>query len=349
MSAAKPNFFLIGLFIVIGLAILAGGLIAFGAGQIFRPRIYIETYLDGSVQGIDVGSPVKFRGVLIGKVSQISFSFNEYGSPNAVNRYNYVVILMEIDKEMFPGMFSEDLTLLIEKNVAQGLRARIEPLGITGMNYIELNYVKDPSQFPLLAVDWKPEHYYIPSAPGQLTSILDSVNSMMAEMKKFNLGEMQGGLNTLLANLNKAVTDADLEKVSLDLQNLMGELRTAVADANLQKVSQDLQGLIEHMKHAVSDARIGELSTEAKALMAGLEKSNTDIQRILKNLEPATRLNPGEIRAILKNLAETTANLENFSQSVKQRPSVLLWGAPAKPKSTPTPRDRSEEPRGKKR
>ena len=41
----KPSYFRIGLFIVIALAILAGGLIAFGAGQIFRLRVYIETYL----------------------------------------------------------------------------------------------------------------------------------------------------------------------------------------------------------------------------------------------------------------------------------------------------------------
>lgn len=348
MSASKPNFFAIGLFIVAGLGILAGGLIAFGAGQIFRPRIYIETYLDGSVQGIDVGSPVKFRGVQIGKVSQISFSFNEYGSPAAVSRFNYVVILMEIDKEMFPGMFDEDLTPLIEKNVAQGMRARIEPLGITGMNYIEINYVNNPAQFPTLAVDWTPHNYYIPSAPGQLTSMLDSVNSIMADMKKLNLEEIQGGLSQLLANLNKAVTDADLNKISQDLQALIGQLQKAVTDANLQKVSSDLQGLIVSMEKAVTDAKIGELSADAHSLLTGLEKSNADIQRILKNLEPATRLNPGEIRAIVRNLEEATANLENFSESVKRRPSVLLWGSPPKPKPSATPRAGADSA-GKKR
>ena len=40
----KPSYFRIGLFVVVALAILAGGLIAFGAGQMFRPRVYVETY-----------------------------------------------------------------------------------------------------------------------------------------------------------------------------------------------------------------------------------------------------------------------------------------------------------------
>ena len=97
---------------------------------------------------------------------------------------------MEIDREMFPGMFSENLTPMIEKNVEQGLRARIEPQGITGINYIEINYVKDPSQFPPLAVDWKPHYYYIPSAPGQLTNMLDSINNIMRQIEELNIGGM---------------------------------------------------------------------------------------------------------------------------------------------------------------
>lgn len=332
MSAKKPNFFVIGVFIVVGFALLAGGLIVFGVGQVFRSRVYFETYLDGSVQGIDVGSPVKFRGVLIGRVSRIGFSFNEYGDPSALDRYNYVVILMEVDKEIFPGMFDEDLTPMIEKNVAQGMRARIEPLGITGMNYIELNYVRDPKQFPILEINWKPHAYYIPSAPGQFTSILDSVNSIMADLKRMNLGSLQDDLEQLLAKLSQAVTDADIHKLSENIQSLVAQVQKVVTDANLQKVSQDLQGLIGTFNKTLADAKVGELSADAHSLMAGLEKSNADIQKILKNLEPSTRLNPEEIRAVLKNLEETTANLESFSAAVKRRPSVLLWGTPAKPK-----------------
>ena len=48
----KPSYFRIGLFVVVALAILTGGLIAFGAGQRCRPRIYIETHVDGTVQGL---------------------------------------------------------------------------------------------------------------------------------------------------------------------------------------------------------------------------------------------------------------------------------------------------------
>ena len=115
---------------------------------------------------------------------------------------------------------------MIEKNVAQGLRARIEPQGVTGINFIDINYVNDPNQFPPLAVDWKPHYYYIPSAPGQLTNMLDSINNIMRQVAgaKYRTGSPTR-LTELLANLNKAVTGADITKVSADLQTLLDEFR----------------------------------------------------------------------------------------------------------------------------
>ncbi len=66
------------------------------------------------------------------------------------NKENYVVIRMEVDKEIFPGMFHENLQPILEKGIARGMRVRIEPLGITGINYLEINYVDDPAQYPEL-------------------------------------------------------------------------------------------------------------------------------------------------------------------------------------------------------
>jgi ABC-type transporter Mla subunit MlaD len=309
-----PSYFRIGLFIVIALAILIAGLIAFGAGQMFRKRIYIETYLNATVQGVDVGSAVKFRGVQIGRVSAINFTFNEYGSPGKVDPYNYVIILMEIDHEMFPGMFSENLTALLERNVAQGLRARIEPQGITGMNYIEINYVNDPSQFPSLAVNWKPHYYYIPSAPGQLTNILESINNIMRQVEQFNIGGMSKTTMELLDNLNKAVTGAELGKLSDSVQGLLADFQSALKAAN-----------------------VGPLSEDARRLISGLEKSNSELRAILKNLEPATKISGPQVKVLMDNLATTSANLAQFSAEVKRRPSLLLWGTPPQPKATPAP------------
>ena len=312
--SARPNFFRIGVFVAGGVALLVLALLVFGGGQMFSRKIEMETYVKGSVQGIDVGTPVKFRGVLIGKVTKIAFAFTEYHLQETDGLYNYVVLFMEINREVFPNMFTDDLTPLLAKSVEQGLRVRIEPQGITGLNYLDIDYF-DPTRFPALWPPWKPEVYYVPSAPGELTSFLDSINAILREVEKLNINGISQTGTELLDNLNKAVVGAQVDKIS-------GDLQTLIKDSNsvLQK------------------AKIPELSADATKLMAGLDASNRELQQILKNIEPATRLKPDEVRKIMNNLTATSANLEQLSAAVNQRPSLLLWGSPPNtPPPKPTP------------
>lgn len=306
------NYFRIGVFVLVAIFLFVGGLVIFGAGQFFKHKITFETYEQGTVQGIDVGSAVKFRGVQIGQVTWIGFSFNTYPEQRTSSQQkNYVIIRMEIDKEIFPNMFAEDLRPMLDKGVQKGLRVRIEPQGITGTNYMEINYVADPTQYPLLDVTWTPNYYYIPSAPGQLTDILDSMNKIMKEMDQMNLAD----LSDLMKNLNKAVVDANIGKVSTDLQALITQINQALAAAN-----------------------VGPLSDDARKMMAGVQASTDQLQKVLKNIEPATHFNPEDIREAVRNLATISTNLEQFSASIKQRPSLLLYGTPPNAKPTPTPR-----------
>ena len=66
----QANYYKIGLFVVLGVAIAIVSVVILGAGSIFEKSIVMETYIDGSVQGLDVGSAVKFRGVQIGPRQQ---------------------------------------------------------------------------------------------------------------------------------------------------------------------------------------------------------------------------------------------------------------------------------------
>ena len=126
---------------------------------------------------------------------------------------------------MFPGMFEENLTSVIEKNVAQGLRARIEPQGVTGINYIDINYVNDPSQFPTRRRLEAPLLLHpVGAGPAHQHARLDQHYHASGPAAKYRRHEQ---LAELLANLNKAVTGAEITKLSADLQTLLGEFREA--------------------------------------------------------------------------------------------------------------------------
>jgi paraquat-inducible protein B len=307
----EAKYFRIGLFVVIAATIFVALLVTFGVGRVFEDRVFFETYVKGSVQGIDKGSPVKFRGVTIGQVSQVTFVFNEYPAERESGVYNYVLVLMEVTKPVFPNMFNEDLDKLMRNAIERGLRARIEPVGITGMNYIEIDYL-DPEIYPALAVDWKPRHHYIPSAPGQLTSILDSINSIMRDVQNFKLSEMGNDLLILLRNLNSTVQSADRFLKSTDFAAL----------------TQDIRALVTRLDETLSEVRLGELSSSARLTLDQIALAVADLKRILANIEPVTRINSDDVNSTITNLRVISDNLRVLSGDLRRYPSRLIWGGP---------------------
>ncbi len=76
--SGKTNDFKLGLFTLFGVGLLVMAVLAFGAWSSFEKKTLFETYVSGDVSGLSVGSAVEFRGVHVGKVSHIGFSWNEY-------------------------------------------------------------------------------------------------------------------------------------------------------------------------------------------------------------------------------------------------------------------------------
>ena len=76
--SAKANNFKLGLFTLFGVGLLGTGVLAFGTWSSFEKKSLYETYVPGDVSGLSVGSAVEFRGVRVGKVTHIGFSWTEY-------------------------------------------------------------------------------------------------------------------------------------------------------------------------------------------------------------------------------------------------------------------------------
>ena len=100
----KANYFKLGLF-VIG-AIVAGVvvLVVIGSGRWFQPKLTIETYFNESVQGLDIGSKLKYRGVVIGEVKSIGFTYNKYQQDKPMEqRARYVLVEAQIQPKLLGG------------------------------------------------------------------------------------------------------------------------------------------------------------------------------------------------------------------------------------------------------
>ena len=72
--SGQANFFKIGLFVIGAAVALVFLLVLLGAGRLFQSKIVMETYFNESVQGLELGSKVKYRGVIVGEVKSIGFT-----------------------------------------------------------------------------------------------------------------------------------------------------------------------------------------------------------------------------------------------------------------------------------
>ena len=308
------NNFKLGLFTLGGLLLLIVGLLAFGARSYFVRTSTFETYIVGEVPGLAVGSPVELRGVRVGKVRKINFSWNEYGETDP----SYVVVEFDMRDDVTPIPPGEERRQMLESAIKRGLRARLKSQGITGTSLLSLEYL-NPTENPPAQVPWTPKHIYIPAAPGQLGELLASIEKSLHNFERLDFG----ALGQLLQRDLKSAGDvldhakqADFGALSTNANSLLTELRGS--NTKLQSFIVDADGTVKRMKLEKLaqdlDNLIGTLQGTVEAIKPGL--ANIDFDALNQTLANAHR---------------TLDNVNEVLDELKQYPSGFLFGKPPSP------------------
>ena len=116
--AGKTSKFMVGLFVSLGIIIIVVAIIWVGATKYFEKGNLYVTYFNESVQGLQKDSIVKYRGVEVGRVEQISVAPDNH----------LIAVVMKIN--------------LRDKNLPQTTIAQLKMAGITGMVFVELDRQK---------------------------------------------------------------------------------------------------------------------------------------------------------------------------------------------------------------
>ncbi|RPJ21639.1 MAG: MCE family protein, partial [Desulfobacteraceae bacterium] len=146
---SKPvNKTMIGLFVVgaIVLAVVAIGVL--GSGKLFKESIPYVMVFEGSVKGLNVGSPVVFRGVKIGAVSSIHMNFNYATKAMTILVYSDFdpgkIEIVNLDKETAERLKEAGRYVVMRELIGRGLRAQLEMQSIvTGQLQIALDFYPD--------------------------------------------------------------------------------------------------------------------------------------------------------------------------------------------------------------
>jgi len=289
----NAQYYRLGIFVLLGAAALVALVLIFGAKNLFTKTMIVETYIKESVQGLDVGAPVRFRGVRVGQVSFIGLTGSMYEKEiTPIERKQYVVVRMTVEK------LNHDNAEYIGKMVKDGLRAQIRGQGITGVNYIELDFVRDPEKMKELPFDWTPDYPVVPSQPSPVNVLLDNVENALKNFNQLNLAKTQEEVNTLLVNVNNMVA-GDSGK-SNGLNESVKQLNTLLNKVNKATDNQELAVLVEQLTGAI----------------IVLRQTLTTMQ--------------GDLTISADNVRQITNNVNDLSQKANEYPSWLLFGQPPK-------------------
>ncbi|HEX6770094.1 MAG TPA: MlaD family protein [Candidatus Binatia bacterium] len=346
MEAAR--YFKIGLFIIIGTMIAAAGVVALGVGTLFQKKILVETYIDESVQGLDIGSAVKFRGVPVGKVESISLTSAEYPT-----KRQYVLVRIGLTTRIFQAPLSDAGTPSFMTEVEKGLRVRLASQGVTGAAYIEADY-QDPARNPPLEIDWQPRYPYVPSTLSRITQLSESVEKILRSVENVDVGRLVNGLEKSLLTITKVAEGANFEKLGGEATAFLTEVRETNRQLKGLIGNNDIKSALRDSAAAASGARqmVERAQAPVDQMLADLPRAAESLDRMVKRLDsvsadlPETsaqlrqtlrRMNrliatqQQGIAATVENLQAISNDMKELTESSRKYPSQVLFGAPPTP------------------
>lgn len=302
----RTNNVLVGLFVLFLLGTLIAGVLWLSAGGPPRDYDYYLSYMTESVSGLSVDAAVKYKGVNVGRVREISL--------NPENPQEVRLLLMV-----------QEGTPVVEDTVAT-----LELQGLTGLANINLSGgSKDSKPLTKGDDDWP----VIPSRPSLLVRLDDTLSELIG-----NLIQTSANLNALTNEGNRAALTAVLKNVeqttaamageSVDMKGLVAEAHATlknmrVASERVPAVIERFQASAEALENMANTlaATSGTLNETGIALRQTVETSGRDIQRFTSVAMP-------EAGVLVTELRQTAENLRRMSELLERDPSVLLYGGP---------------------
>jgi phospholipid/cholesterol/gamma-HCH transport system substrate-binding protein len=318
----RANYFKIGLFILCGTAIAVIGLMALGAGTIFQKKFYAETYFEESVQGLDIGSPIKFRGVQIGRVEVITLVGAKYQTEK-----RYVLVRVSLYQSAVGGLTQAAVERFVNSEVEKGLRVKLAFQGVTGAAYLEADYVA-AERAPWLSIDWQPEYPYLPSAPSTITRYTDAIDRILKNIEQTDIEGLINGIEKALAGINQATEEARVGRISDQTVLLLKELRNT--NQRLDRLVSKAEGPLDQFLAELPETarNLNRLTRQMDALAGDLPDSIAPLGKTLRRLNGLLAAEQQNIEETLDNFRQVSENLRDLTDNARSYPSQVIFGAP---------------------
>ncbi len=317
----------IGTFVIGSLVLVIVGILVFGSGRLFTRTTEWVVFFEGSVNGLNPGSPVKFRGVRIGQVRWIrAYAVPETGDIQIAVLVEFEDGRVDTLREPEEGTYETELEQAWYQSDAaaeaevvnflvneRGMRAQLEVESlVTGQLFVNLDF------FPDTAIRYQgllPELNELPSVPSEMQQIRIALVETMKEIQKFPIEELGQNVLEAVAAANRLINSDEVERALKEAELTLVEARLLV-----RKLSDQVDPVSGDLRSALA---------QAESTLVQAETTLADASRTLVSVEGAVG-EDSDVRftlvQALRDLAAAARAIRTLSESLERNPNALIFG-----------------------
>lgn len=326
---------IVGFFVLGALLIGIVALFSFGGVHFFdKPQRFV-VYFDESIHGLDLGSPVKLRGVRVGRVTAINIRYEQSRNRSIVG------VVCELSRDTVRDENGGQLDVSsrdeLQRLIDRGLRAQLGVIGLaTGMLYVELDFY-DPKENPVppdLAAITDSKYVLIPPVPSAISAFQGNLTEILNDVKRINFASIGSELQGLIVDTRKKVN-------AVEIKDLLAQWTEAGRSVQELAASPEVKTLIVNLNAAASELRTvlakidGKIDPTADQLNATLGQAQKTFETFnatattLRDFVAAQQHLGGEAGEALIQLSEAASAVQQLADFLERNPSALISGRKA--------------------
>ncbi len=325
----KTNPLLIGSFIIGALFILVCSILIFSSDSWFSKNHKFIVVFTESINGLNVGAPIKLYGVQIGHVTEISVVRNI-----KLNK-TLIPVVFEVEQKKITRYIDPEKQELsheeVDKLIKSGLRMQLQLASlVTGQLFIDALFAPDTE----IILHGHNTHFKeIPAIPSNSAEIQKALTNVLDGTKTIDIAEFFINLQKTLANIEQITgsqqtkgTLTALNSSMLDLQHILGSLKQDIGP-----LSQNLNKTINHADKLLVtlDDNINPLLKDSQQIVATGKKTLQTIDSTLEDVKSLVNNNSPlnqKLQSTLKQITRAARSAKDMINFLNRHPEALLFG-----------------------
>ena len=324
--AVDKSYARLGLFLLVSLVVVVGTALFFIHRLEQRAAIEMVTYSDGNVSGLDIGSPVRFRGVHVGSISDLRIE----------PRGSLVEIDFDVLVDRLTGLGAN--VALVRQEAASGLierlRAQVVSNPVTGEAHLLIDM---PQPLPPgMTLAFQPTRAYVPAMPTMMATVADRLPALMERASRMFetiekiTSEVPGSIkrtDAFFADMERIIRDANLPVTSADSRKFF-----STSSVEMERMSSNIERITANLDKALGPD--GTLETFVddvnRAIAAANLEATTQATREAMN---QSSLAADDLRRSLPAIRDALAQFRDLARLLEEQPESMVYGPrPAKVK-----------------